>query len=815
MDYPRGNNGQNVRKEQVLIKRDFPKIHFYDQDFVDIYDKTWAWIQDCWSSGNDKVAMLHTALEEYATSDTLPVGEATHAATVPDLPVEITVDTKLSPPVMLADSPIALPAALSAPDSSTASEEAAPLEMSVMEPACQYAGTVSAKAAENTEGTPASPAEAARAEPEGALVNSGVPEQGAEPVSPEEAAGAEPESALVNSGGVAEYAAESASPEEAARAEPEGAAMNSGGVPEQDAEPASPEEAARAEPEGAAMNSGGVAEHAVEPASPAEVAGAEPESALVNSGGVAEQGAEPASPEEAAGAEPEGALVSSGGVAEHATELASPEEAAGAEPEGALVNSGGVPEQATEPVSPEEAARAEPAAQTEKKPFFNTPHIIEGKFFAYPGSSVVRQVDAIYSSFFLVYSNRIYQAHPTLDIFYNRQEPNGAIRNAYSIETGLPVFTPNNPEGIGIPLFAWAEFNLYHKSANKKRVKDVLPVLHRYIDWIDATFKRPNGLYEVPLSATNMENTPREQAVYPMDFNTMMAINVLYMSALSDILNDKDASFHYKKAYFSLKTRINSLMWNADDGFYYDIGRDEKQIPVKTIAGYWPLLAEIPNDDKAEQLIAKLQDPQFFGTPHPFPTLAVNEPCFEEHGCGYRGSVYPHLSFMVIKGLERYQRWDMARECAIRHLYFVLDSMTEGHTNGHHSPHRGNLWEAYLPLREGHAIWPDNPKFPRVQYLTYDALSTICLMIENIVGLFISLPRKTVDWIIPNLEIMGVENLSLKKNMITILSNKSGRGWEIHMESEKLYYFTINILGKKKKTLPIPSGKCSMLIDKL
>jgi neutral trehalase len=72
-----------------------------------------------------------------------------------------------------------------------------------------------------------------------------------------------------------------------------------------------------------------------------------------------------------------------------------------------------------------------------------------------------------------------------------------------------------------------------------------------------------------------------------------------------------------------------------------------------------------------------------------------------------------------------------------------------------------------------------------------------------------------VDWTIPNLEIMGIENLSLKKNMITILSNKSGRGWEIQVESEKLYYFTINILNKKKKTLPIPSGKCSLLIDKL
>jgi len=127
----------------------------------------------------------------------------------------------------------------------------------------------------------------------------------------------------------------------------------------------------------------------------------------------------------------------------------------------------------------------------------------------------------------------------------------------------------------------------------------------------------------------------------------------------------------------------------------------------------------------------------------------------------------------------------------------------------------GNLWEAYMPTKEGPATWQGRDDFPKSQYLARAALSTICLTIENIIGLSISLPRKTVDWIMPSLEIMGIENLSLKKNMITILCNRSGRGWEIQMESEKLYYFTVNILGKKKKTLPIPSGKCSMLIDKL
>jgi neutral trehalase len=177
---------------------------------------------------------------------------------------------------------------------------------------------------------------------------------------------------------------------------------------------------------------------------------------------------------------------------------------------------------------------------------------------------------------------------------------------------------------------------------------------------------------------------------------------------------------------------------------------------------------------------------------------------------GFRGSVYPVFTFMVIKGLEKYERFELARECAIRHLYYMLDTL---HPDG---KAKGNLFEAYAPRKEGPAQWPGKENFPRPLYLPYVGLASITLMIENVIGLSISLPRKTVDWTIPTLEIMGIEDLSLKRNMITILSNKSGRGWEIRLESEKLYYFTISILGDgKKKTLPIPSGKCSMLIEKL
>ena len=433
-------------------------------------------------------------------------------------------------------------------------------------------------------------------------------------------------------------------------------------------------------------------------------------------------------------------------------------------------------------------------------------------YFCYQedGQYVLNQSDAIFSSFFLVYSNRNYPANQNLDYFYDRQEKTGAIRWKYELKKNKPIVEKNNPEGIGLPLFAWAEFNLYHKSANKRRVKEIMPILQKYIEWIDSNFKQPNGLYAVPHVATGMFNSPRDKAYYPIDFNACMAINATHMAALGDILNDKEISFQYKKMYFSLKTRINSMMWNEKTGFYHDLDKSEAMLPQKTIAGFWPLLAEIPNADKADLLVAHLNNPKTFGTDHPFPTLSYDSPDFKENGEGYRGSVYPAMNFMVIKGLEKYQRFDLARECSIRHLYYVLEGLSPNDNKT-----KGDLFEAYLPTKEGKPTLRGKPQFPRARHLQTVGLSTIAIMIENVIGLLISLPRKTVDWIIPNLEIMGIENLSLKRNLITILSNKSSRGWKIQMESEKLYYFTINILDQKKKTLPIPSGKCSMLIDKL
>ena len=433
----------------------------------------------------------------------------------------------------------------------------------------------------------------------------------------------------------------------------------------------------------------------------------------------------------------------------------------------------------------------------------------ESRYYNYPESETINQFEACLSTFFLVYSNRQFPTTPSVDNFYAKQEASGAIRGIYRESNGSPVFTDENPECVYPPLFALAEYNLFHKEGNKKRLRDIMPKLEAYFKWLESTFRQENGLYATPLSAAMMENSPREEALYLVDFNAQQALNALYMSAIGDILNDKELSFTYKRHYFSIKTRINSMMWDEEEGFYMDLDKSGNIIKKKTIAGFWTLWAEIPNEDKANALINHLKNPKTFGADNPFPTLALDESEFEEDGHACRGSVYPVFTFMVVKGLEKYARYELARECSIRHMYYILDAL-------HPEGKKGAVYEAYKATKEGPSVLPGREDFPRPLFLPYTSLAAITLMIENVIGLYISLPRKTVDWIIPNLEIMGIEHLSLKRNLITILSNKSGRGWEIRLESEKLYYFTINVLGDhKKKTLPIPSGKCSMLIDKL
>ncbi len=134
-----------------------------------------------------------------------------------------------------------------------------------------------------------------------------------------------------------------------------------------------------------------------------------------------------------------------------------------------------------------------------------------GSYLSYPDQKYFSQYLSSFSSLFLVYSNQNHSPFAMLDYFYTRQEESGAIRGEYSIEDGRPVLTEENPEGFSPPLFAYVEYIFYHKVGNKKRLRDVVPILERYFAWLEETALQENGLYHVPTEACQTGNIPRSE----------------------------------------------------------------------------------------------------------------------------------------------------------------------------------------------------------------------------------------------------------------------------------------------------------------
>ncbi|MGC9311470.1 MAG: hypothetical protein ACP5IA_02160, partial [Sediminispirochaetaceae bacterium] len=64
-------------QESLLVKKGFPAVHFYDQDFVDMYEQTWAWVQEAWYKNKEQAKNgLPSAFLTYPGSSTISQFEA-------------------------------------------------------------------------------------------------------------------------------------------------------------------------------------------------------------------------------------------------------------------------------------------------------------------------------------------------------------------------------------------------------------------------------------------------------------------------------------------------------------------------------------------------------------------------------------------------------------------------------------------------------------------------------------------------------------------------------------------------------------------
>ncbi len=404
-----------------------------------------------------------------------------------------------------------------------------------------------------------------------------------------------------------------------------------------------------------------------------------------------------------------------------------------------------------------------------------------------PGSSLVSQfIDAAFneniflwdSCFMTMFCDVAYPLVPgisTLDNFYASQHPTGEIAREISRETGIdfepwrnvedrPLFSrwgfgrrrakgpfpvdyggrePPSPnprvtlDALNHPLLAWSELEHFRWTGEKGRLALVWQPLLQYYHALQKYLRRNNGLFMTDWAS--MDNSPRNRFLEGggcgVDISSEMVLFGRQLAQIARVLGNGADPAVFDAEASDLAAAINRKMWDPKARFYFDLTRDDRRIPVKTIAAYWTLIAGVAAGDQVEALVAELRNPRTFGRRNPVPTCAADAPGYRSYGGYWRGAVWAPTNTMVIRGLERAGQADLAREIALRHI----DLVTEVYRT------TGTIWENYAP---------DSPRPGRIlravpvrrDFVGWSGIGPILYLLEHAIGLKPNAGENRLDW---------------------------------------------------------------------
>ena len=316
--------------------------------------------------------------------------------------------------------------------------------------------------------------------------------------------------------------------------------------------------------------------------------------------------------------------------------------------------------------------------------YWNAWKIASGKIqFGTPGNGFVNryldegysdnifQWDTCFMMFFAKYAQGFLPSIVSLDNFYRKQHPSGAICREISESDGSDFWPTKNLTFTNPPLFAWAEWEYYQYTGDAGRFLSVLPVLDAYFQWCkQERASREHGLYYWTNLASGMDNSPRPEATLRgwIDYSAQQAMAASYISRMASVIKDKNREAKYRTERENLKTQINTHCWNMQDGYYWDVDATGKQIKVKTAACFWPMFSGIADSSQAKALVQHLMNPLEFYRPHLFPTLSADHLDYILNLPFWCRGVWASANVMYIKGLQFYGYEDLAQQATANHL---------------------------------------------------------------------------------------------------------------------------------------------------
>ncbi len=340
-----------------------------------------------------------------------------------------------------------------------------------------------------------------------------------------------------------------------------------------------------------------------------------------------------------------------------------------------------------------------------------------------------------------------------LDNFYARQHDTGFICRALDPNDGRDFHQPYEPNSTGPAILAWAEWRRFRLTGDASRIADAFWPLMAYHRWCRANRTWPSGLYWATAHSSGLTNQPRvpggrtHHAHWTwVDASAQAVLNASLLERMAVLLGEQALADEVAAERVTLIQRFNAALWNEEQTFYQDVGPDGSFSEVRSIAAYWALLdSHLVPRERLTPFVQHLRDTWSFRTPYVLPSMAADSDSYNARtGNGWRGGVWPALTYMVLRGLGLHEQHALAHKLALNHVDAVGQLLE---TTGH-------LWSHYAP----EDLSPGDPAEEDAAGQT--AAAVIAMMLENVVGVRVDWPLRQVTW---RRHLQGVEEYGVRQ----------------------------------------------------
>jgi hypothetical protein len=356
-------------------------------------------------------------------------------------------------------------------------------------------------------------------------------------------------------------------------------------------------------------------------------------------------------------------------------------------------------------------------------------------------------------------------------------------------------------EGMTHPILAWAEWESFMMTGDTARLKQVVNALHHYYQAYNTYYMQGNGLYMVCWAA--MDNSARNAFLsnggQAVDLSAEMALFADNLADIYRVLGQRDMERAYRKENKRIARAMNRLMWSPAQEFYYDLTLEGGRAPVRTVAGFWSMAAGVPNTKRAAKMVVHLTDTAKFWRQNPVPTVSAEEQKFSPTGSYWNGAVWAPTNTMVIRGLEHYGYYELAREIALKHVKLVADVYAQ----------TGTIWENYMPDSTKYGsveLKPQEYHPVRRDFVGWSGLGPIAYFLEYAIGLRADAPNRTLTWNITSGQRTGCDRFRFGGIVTSLVADTPTHGGcHIRVFSDAPYKLVLK--GKVNRSVQIHQGE--------